>query len=451
MHKTDKKEWLMMLAVVAVTLLISLLAIRSFAPQWLGLPVDLRVVQVDERVPPFYENIFHQPVDDEGGFLLNDPYTLVRARPLAQNRGQASGPHDLLGFRNRSVPGYTDILILGDSQTYGNNVTMYENWPHVLARQTEDVSATVYSMATGGWGAVQYLDLFTKGVALDPEVVVVAFYSGNDPLESYKLAYSVERWKSLRVIDGVTDDDLPPPMVFPPAAEDQWPVTFADGSALVFSPKLRLRSNMLGFGATRAGWAVMKLAARLISERATAHGIKLVFVTIPTKELVYASRIEQEGIEAPELYRRLLQDEGENIRNFSTYLAHLAGKPLVVDLLAPLQQAALTQPGLYPEGADGHPLEPGYRLIGETIAAAVRPLLTPVRDGLYSAVSADGDPVYLLLRAGMLRSFETPALALDNGWRFEDAVPLEARDAMHASRRGPIATVDPDAYGPAKQ
>jgi len=438
----------MMMVVAGVTLSISLLAIRSFAPQWLGLPVDLRMVQVDERIPPFYENVFRKATADHKEFLLNDPYTLVRARPLTPNYGSASGPHDLLGFRNRAIPSFVDILIIGDSQTYGNNAPMYDNWPHVLARQVEDVPAVVYSMATGGWGAVQYLDMLNKGTAFGPEVIVVAFYTGNDPLESYRLAYSVDHWASLRAIDGVSDDDLPPPVAFPAVVEDQWPVVFADGTATIFSPKLRLRSNALEFGATLAGWAVMKRAARLMAERAAAVGSTLVFVVIPTKELVFAPRIEQDGIQPPELYQRLVQSEGDNIRNFSAYLSGLAGKPLVVDLLSVLQRAALTRVDIYPPDVNGHPMAPGYRLIGETITKAVQPLLARSGEGLFVADAPGGKKMYLLVRDGVLRVFASTELVLQNGWELDNVVPILNRDTQRLWHSNLIETVNPDLYGP---
>ena len=46
----------------------------------------------------------------------------------------------------------------------------------------------MYSMAVGGWGAVQYLDMFTKAARFRPHTVIIAFYSGNDPLESFLTA-----------------------------------------------------------------------------------------------------------------------------------------------------------------------------------------------------------------------------------------------------------------------
>ena len=65
----------------------------------------------------------------------------------------------MLGFRNAAVPVAADIVTIGDSMTYGNNAVMEENWPAwmLAALQREDVK--VYNMSTGGWAAVQYLDM----------------------------------------------------------------------------------------------------------------------------------------------------------------------------------------------------------------------------------------------------------------------------------------------------
>lgn len=176
-----KTDWALLAGVTAVTTMIVLAGVRWFAPQLLGIPIDLQSVGVSETRPAFYEGIFRS-IDSEQ-FLLQDPYIRVRAKPLLP-RGFGIGPHDLLGFRNRAIPNIADVIVLGDSQTYGNNVLLEYNWPSQLQTLLGH-RATVYNMATGGWGAVQYLDMFAKGLFFRPQLVVVAFYGGNDPLESY--------------------------------------------------------------------------------------------------------------------------------------------------------------------------------------------------------------------------------------------------------------------------
>ncbi len=74
------REWMLPGASVTVTMVFGLALVRWLAPQLLGAPPDLRLVRASEEVVPFYENAFGDR--DTGDFLLNDPYTLVRARPL---------------------------------------------------------------------------------------------------------------------------------------------------------------------------------------------------------------------------------------------------------------------------------------------------------------------------------------------------------------------------------
>jgi hypothetical protein len=55
-----KKEWLLLSISVLVTLIAALGIIRWMAPGLLGVPVDLQLVQVDEKLPPFYEGAFRR-------------------------------------------------------------------------------------------------------------------------------------------------------------------------------------------------------------------------------------------------------------------------------------------------------------------------------------------------------------------------------------------------------
>src|SRR5688500_6186278 len=105
---------------------------------------------------------------------VKDPHVRLRGKPL-RARDLKGGPHDVLGFRNHQVPNVADVVVIGDSQTYGNNVLLEENWPYYMLQAIEE-RPTIYSMATGGWAAVQYLDMFTKSLLFRPHVIVIAFY-----------------------------------------------------------------------------------------------------------------------------------------------------------------------------------------------------------------------------------------------------------------------------------
>ena len=129
-----KKEWMLLSISVLVTLIASLGIIRWIAPDLLGVSSNLQLVQLDEKLPAFYEGVFRRDKENAGELLLNDPLTRVRARPFLHDMQPLGyGPHDILGFRNYSVPRVADVVTIGDSQTYGNNAFLSGNWPSNLA------------------------------------------------------------------------------------------------------------------------------------------------------------------------------------------------------------------------------------------------------------------------------------------------------------------------------
>ena len=379
-----KKEWLLLIGSVTVTLLVALGLIRWFAPTLLGIPADLQMVQVSEEVSPFYQGVFRREDYRSQEFMLKDPVTRVRPRPLHPDLG-GLGPHDLLGFRNLSVPNVADIVVIGDSQTYGNNAWLEQNWPSVLQRSLAEPRPSLYAMAVGGWGAVQYLDMFQYAMAFLPRVVVVAFYTGNDPLESFVMAYNVDGWASLRPNTDLDASDVPR-SPFPPSPSDIWAAEFADGTLTGLTPKLRLVSNQ-DHSAVDAGYEIMARVGEEISSSAEGIDVKLVFTIIPTKELVFSARVEREGIEAPAEYRELIVAERERIAWLEARFAQLRNVTYV-DVVSPLQQAALEDAGIYPQDANGHPLAPGYDVIGRTIAAVVGGLV-PSQGSEVVAVQTD--------------------------------------------------------------
>ena len=134
-------------------------------------------------------------------------------------------------------------MIIGDSQTYGNNAVIWGNWPHLL-RQYVPPGTKIYSTATRGWGAIQYYYAFTKSFIFCPRIIVVAFYTGNDPAETFTMAEASDAWRSF-VPDGVDLSGYKlPDIIFPPPKSDQWEVKFPDGTRTTFRSKLRELSKM---------------------------------------------------------------------------------------------------------------------------------------------------------------------------------------------------------------
>ncbi len=94
--------------------------------------------------------------------------------------------NDSRGWRNTSALERADIVVLGDSQTYGVNAHVEGAWPQQLSPL---LHRSVYQMAYGGYGPVHYLLLIDEALQLKPKVLIATYYFGNDNFDSYRIVY----------------------------------------------------------------------------------------------------------------------------------------------------------------------------------------------------------------------------------------------------------------------
>ncbi len=407
-----KKDWLLLAASIVISLGVALGVTRWVAPRLFGVSPDLQLVGIDKKVPPFFENMFREEDLNSDSYLIQDPITRVRAMPLYPDIGGA-GPNDLLGFRNRSIPHSATIVILGDSQIYGNNAVIEKNWPSIMHAGLKSEGATIYNMSVGGWAAPQYVNMLGKALAFKPEVIIVAFYTGNDPLEGFMQVYGNPYWEALIPDKTLTAKDVPK-TAFPAPKEEHWPVTFDDGVKTVFTPTLRLASN-LDHPASHAGYEIMAEAVRIIAASVSDRDVQVFFTIIPTKELVYASKVSEENLQAPADYQTLVLRERANIEQLAGTIQSLP-EVVYVDVLDELQQRAMQATGLYPEDDNGHPAPSGYEVIGQILAEAVRPYLSIPRQELAMLEVAPGKYKYLLLQDNGVYVFASLEVIENNGW-----------------------------------
>jgi hypothetical protein len=445
-----KKNKLSELFIIAfstiVTVLVATGAIRYFAPQLLGLSSDIQLVKTSKRVPPFFDGVFRVSDYKSEEYIIPDPY-VKRAKPLFPDLG-GMGPNDLLGFRNRSIPNVADIVIIGDSQTYGNNASLETNWPNLFMsnlRAANNKNINHYDMAVGGWGAIEYLEIFYKSLAFQPKMLVVAFYTGNDPLETFRLAYSNNRWKTYQTDKSLSIDDMPH-VEFPPPKEDLWGVTFNDKVETVFTPKNRLHSNEKS-SVVQAGYDAMLIVAKEIAKVCEENNISPVFTIIPTKELVYFEKIKNEITDIPKDYSTLVGNELEYIRWLSTELARIKGTQFI-NLVKVLQKAALKPVSLYPDDGNGHPIATGYKIIADQLAKEIK-IERLITEGLVALFTTDSSYQLGLIRDGSYGVFSSTDLIEANGWD-PDTIPvsIKSRDIANLNRYGLITTIDPQKYGP---
>jgi len=122
--------------------------------------------------------------------------TLVDDPVLGQRIAPGTSGHDALGYRNAQVPAKARVVAIGDSHTYGVSAPRDGSWPQQLSAR---LGEPVYNLGLGGFGPLQYLHLArTTARDLQPKVVVVGFYFGNDLLDAYYIAHGRPHWQAWR-------------------------------------------------------------------------------------------------------------------------------------------------------------------------------------------------------------------------------------------------------------
>ncbi len=130
---------------------------------------------------------------------------IIKDKRLGHRPNPAYPEHDDWGFRNREVPKRAFLVVLGDSQTYGVGVSRKQTWPQQLGRF---IGRTVYNMAFGGYGPVHNLIFWEDTLSLQPKLVMVTFYAGNDLYDSYNLIYNSDVLRNMRAVDSKLIEEL---------------------------------------------------------------------------------------------------------------------------------------------------------------------------------------------------------------------------------------------------
>ncbi len=292
-----------------------------------------------------------------------------------------SAGHDDWGFRNTEVPDDVSILAVGDSQTYGFSATRTQSWPAQLAELS---GQTTYNMAQGGYGPLDYAALVEqKAALLNPEVVIVGFYFGNDLLPKPEVSTMLNpRNDSGRALSGVRDwlshNSLTYQLLklqggaltgFLRFEESVANLTYgsyvleADGLRTVLTPDMRLRNLDQSDDSIRGGIKRAFDSFRSIERVCDSLGSRCIITLIPTKESVYwpvaRSALSGEGLAVTE---KMVEAEQTARMQITAFLEDNGFE--YIDVLANMQQAA-QQRTIYPNGHDGHPIGAGYQVIAD--------------------------------------------------------------------------------------
>jgi lysophospholipase L1-like esterase len=356
---------------------------------------------------------FDRLVNGSPPLLLEDSRLGLRGNP-------AHPDHDEWGYRN-SRPAHADVVVLGDSQTYGTGVDREQAWPAVLGRQ---FGASVYNMATPNWGAAHNWLELDRALRLGPRLIVLSVYLGNDLYDAFRLStqnpdvgalvpaealrdahaleqreplttigiqlfepatiarkelgaarrFLSEHSKAYKLASALRRALLPeqPPQVLSRhfeetraslnPAQQRYATAYDDGTWRTFLTAAYRRQVVDDRDPrVRLGFAVVREAVARIAARTRQHGVRLMVVFIPTKEQVFTARGIQ-GAEAHPPLAELVTDERRLTQTLAADLDRLGVEH--VDLL-PALRAAAEQP--YFEDLDGHPNAEGHRIIAREI------------------------------------------------------------------------------------
>lgn len=324
--------------------------------------------------------------------------------------------HDEWGFRNRHVPQTSDVVAIGDSQTYGIGAASTDAWPAAFARIS---GRDTYNLSLGGYGPVQYLYLLEeKALALKPSLVIVGLYYGNDFNEAFAAAYHIDHWKALRTPEmsawldslraavarrprpaqrsGLSRDGVRAllsvrewfarhSVVYRALVEaspigrllrisqtrlaPEGELTILDDRAggihTAFDLSHRLHAVDLSDVRVREGLRISREVFLRMRDVAAAHGVELLVALIPTKPGVYARHLEADpSLEHQDDIAALLASE----RRIDTMMKAFFDEAGIryVDTLPALQDA-VGEASPYPANANSHPNKHGYAAIARAI------------------------------------------------------------------------------------
>jgi hypothetical protein len=337
--------------------------------------------------------------------------------------------HDARGFRNPAAVSKADVVILGDSHTYGLGVGRSDNWPSLVGEDR-----LTYNMAFGGWGPGQaYLEL-KPALALHPGIVIFGLYFGNDFFDAFELASQrreLRRFIPTSLVDTTAALETREPIaaraerlfslagetVQEPQGETAWTLRrFLSDHSRLYGLARAVRSA-LGKGdrgpallsrdldqslaavseeqrrsilvyrgrewkalltpayrnlvlddrdpRIRAGVEETEGMLQAMDSLCRAQSVRFLVVLLPTKESVFSARIPDQERSAS--LDSLVRNE---TRTRDEIIAALDRHTVeYLNVLSDLQ-AAIGQP--YFPDADGHPNEVGHRVIAESVLRRIR-------------------------------------------------------------------------------
>ncbi len=332
---------------------------------------------------------------------------LIKNEILGTTIKPYSGGHDAWGYRNKFIPTTADIVAIGDSQTYGISATANDSWPAILQKIT---GKSVYNLSLGGYNPIQYSYLLeNKAIKLNPSLIIVGFYYGNDLAETYSLVYTNDYWKDLRKPEfnieqpkhNAATNTVKKNNIYKLKNLKNWlgqncmifRIAIRSGlgrialflemkkdtpkkeiSSIIdkkhniytsFIPQIRLPALDLDNPIIQEGLRLDLESFIKMNEFCEKENIQFLVALIPTKESVYSKYIENNtSINNSKIIDDLLANER---RVNELVKIHFKEHNIdYIDTLEPLKNS-IEKKQIYPAHINGHPNKNGYEIIATTI------------------------------------------------------------------------------------
>lgn len=334
--------------------------------------------------------------------------------------------HDANGFRNTHIPQKTDIITLGDSQTYGTGISPEFSWPRQLQNKA---GLEIYNMAYSGYGPVHSLLLLDEALNLSPKLIIEAYYSGNDLYDAFAMVYYQGKLSELKTRDShaihvIQRAEREQPLkelvnsvyhynksvfrqkLLPLGAflskhshiyrlvdvllgrnkneesediellwnqrkrhaekyqEDCLPLE-DQNFRTIFTPKYRAAATDCRDPRIMEGLHICQKTFLKSKTRALQNGIAYLVVLIPTKELVFSKIPQDSTWKAFVHYAKLIDSEKKLWEKAKSFLRN--NDILFVDSLPYLEKKVWAGVQPYPASDDGHPNAIGYEAIARCV------------------------------------------------------------------------------------
>jgi hypothetical protein len=316
------------------------------------------------------------------------------------------------GFRNRKVLQEADIVTLGDSHTFGNNVSSENSWPQQLANMT---NMTVYNFGVGGYGSLQYYYLINEAIKLKPKYVILGLYLVNDLYDVCTSIRGLDFWNKWAREHNYNLALCSDPKTSPPLhrsatlkAVKSLSKQTAIGSLILYSwGKMSARLSIIRnrnkktkkdnavYGNvvvneetnktvitdarisrheryTDLNQADVFLAVEItrdifkdMKKKTDLNGIDFSVIFIPSKERSFFDYLVERGYQLPSKYYKLVSNEDNLVNKYSAFFREINIK--FVDAKPYVVKELYRSGSVYPYADDGHPLEVGYKAYAQAV------------------------------------------------------------------------------------